>query len=62
MNGFVKRNVLPQTPVIIEYELTDYAQTLEGVLDSLSEWGEMHRKKIRQEMKEHYLAAGNHQE
>ena len=62
MNGFVKRNVLPQTPVIIEYELTDYAQTLEGVLNSLSEWGEMHRKKIRQEMKEHYLAAGTQQE
>jgi DNA-binding HxlR family transcriptional regulator len=62
LNGFVKRNVLPQTPVIIEYELTDYAQTLESVLESLSDWGTMHREKIRQEMKENYLAAGKQQE
>jgi DNA-binding HxlR family transcriptional regulator len=56
LNGFVKRNVLPQTPVVIEYELTDYAQTLQSVLESLSEWGAMHREKIRQEMKENLLA------
>jgi DNA-binding HxlR family transcriptional regulator len=58
LNGFVKRNVLPQTPVVIEYELTNYAQTLQGVLDSLSEWGSMHREKIRQEMRESSLSAG----
>jgi DNA-binding HxlR family transcriptional regulator len=52
LNGFVKRNVLPQTPVIIEYELTDYALTLEVVLDALSDWGTKHRAKIRQGMKE----------
>ena len=39
LNGFVKRNVLPQTPVVIEYELTDYAQTLQNVLETLSNWG-----------------------
>lgn len=52
LNGFVKRNVLPQTPVVIEYELTDYALTLQSVLKALSEWGTMHREKIRQDMKE----------
>ena len=52
LNGFVKRHVIPQTPVVIEYELTDYAQTLQPVLESLSEWGAMHREKIRKEMKE----------
>ena len=62
LNGFVKRNVLPQTPVIIEYELTDYALTLQSVLTALSEWGTMHREKIRQEMKESALAVGKQQE
>ena len=52
LNGFVKRNVIPQTPVVIEYELTDYALTLQPVLESLSEWGAKHREKIRKEMKE----------
>ena len=52
LNGFVKRNILPQTPVIIEYELTDYALTLEKVMDTLSDWGIKHRTKIRQRMRE----------
>ena len=58
LNGFVKRNVLPQTPVVIEYELTDYAQTLQTVLEALSDWGAMHREKIRQDMKESSMAGG----
>jgi DNA-binding HxlR family transcriptional regulator len=58
LNGFIKRNVLPQTPVVIEYELTDYAHTLRSVLETLSEWGAMHRDKIRQEMKENAMAVG----
>ena len=52
LNGFITRNILPQTPVIIEYELTDYALTLEDVLDTLSNWGIEHRSKIRQRMRE----------
>jgi DNA-binding HxlR family transcriptional regulator len=58
LNGFVKRNVLPQTPVVIEYELTEYALTLQNVLETLSNWGATHREKIRQELKEHSLSAG----
>jgi DNA-binding HxlR family transcriptional regulator len=49
MNGFVKRNVYTQTPVVVEYELTDYSDTLGNVLQALSEWGIMHREKIRTE-------------
>ena len=52
LNGFVKRHVLPQTPVVVEYELTEYAFTLQNVLNALSEWGAMHREKIKQGMKE----------
>ena len=49
MNGFVKRNVFTGTPVVVEYELTDYSETLHSVLDALSAWGAMHREKIKQD-------------
>ena len=50
MNGFIKRKVVMGTPVIVEYELTKYADTLSGVLDKLSEWGAMHRDNVRKSM------------
>lgn len=50
LNGFVKRVVYTGTPVVVEYELTDYSDTLQDVLKSLSEWGAKHREKIRQEL------------
>src|SRR3989337_1802091 len=37
LNGFVRRNVFTGTPVVVEYELSDYADTLDEVLHSLSE-------------------------
>lgn len=52
LNGFVKRNVFTGTPVVIEYELTEYSDTLDDVLTSLSEWGLMHRTRIKNGMKE----------
>jgi DNA-binding HxlR family transcriptional regulator len=50
MNGFVKRNVIIGTPVVVEYELTKYAGSLKGLLDELSEWGAMHRENVRKSM------------
>jgi DNA-binding HxlR family transcriptional regulator len=49
MNGFVTRIVHTQTPVIVEYQITPYADSLNDVLQSLSAWGEMHRDKLRKE-------------
>ena len=49
LNGFVTRIVHTRTPVMVEYKLTDYAETLSTVLRSLHEWGRMHRDKIRME-------------
>jgi DNA-binding HxlR family transcriptional regulator len=49
LNGFVRRNVFTGTPVVVEYELTQYSETLHSVLDALSEWGAMHREKIKQD-------------
>jgi|SRR5688572_26643720 len=57
LNGFIKRNVFTETPVVIEYELTEYALTLQTVLDSLNAWGTTHREKIRQGMKEQFDAS-----
>jgi DNA-binding HxlR family transcriptional regulator len=51
MNGFVKRNVFTGTPVIVEYELSEYSATLQEVLDSLSNWGIMHRENVKKSMK-----------
>jgi len=51
LNGFVRRNVFTGTPVVVEYELTDYADTLGDVLQTLSEWGAMHKEKVRKSMK-----------
>lgn len=49
LNGFVRRVVhADATPVLVEYELTDYSNTLAGVVRSLSEWGTMHRQKVRE--------------
>lgn len=56
LNGFVKRQVYAETPILIEYELTDYAMTLDPVLKELAIWGEMHRRKIRQRMKQDFEA------
>jgi len=49
MNGFVKRIVHTQSPVVVEYQITDYAGTLNEVLQALAEWGTRHRDKIRRE-------------
>ena len=48
LNGFVKRTVQAEaTPVVVEYALTEYSNSLENVVRSLSEWGAAHRQKVR---------------
>ena len=56
LNDFVRRNVDAGPPVIVEYELTDYADKLDPILQALSQWGYMHREKIRRSMKRRKLA------
>ncbi len=47
LNGFVRRIVFTGTPVVVEYELTEYAETLGGVLQALSEWGAKHKEMVK---------------
>lgn len=49
LNGFLERRVHTDTPVVVEYLPTAYTATLKNVLEALSEWGEMHRQKLREE-------------
>ena len=51
LNGFIKRNIYTTTPVTVEYELTDYSDSLQDVLHALSAWGRMHRDNVKKSMK-----------
>ncbi|HEY8955185.1 helix-turn-helix domain-containing protein [Chitinophaga sp.] len=46
LNGFVRRIPVEDANHIMEYELTDYSDTLSDVLHALTTWGKMHRQKI----------------
>src|SRR6476620_6627414 len=56
LNGFIRRNVFTGFPVVVEYELTDYADTLSDVLEALSKWGAMHRENVKKSMKKRKLS------
>ena len=45
-NHLVKRTVYDTFPPTVEYEITDYAETLFAVMKSLRDWGQNHRRKI----------------
>ncbi|WP_010677670.1 winged helix-turn-helix transcriptional regulator [Bacillus timonensis] len=38
--GLVKREVIPATPVIIEYSLTDKGHTMEPILREIEKWSQ----------------------
>lgn len=46
MNGLVRRIVSDTKPVTVEYGLTPYCKTLNGVLEALEKWGVSHRKQV----------------
>ena len=46
MNQLVKRTVYDTIPVVVEYSLTDYGDSLDKVINELRKWGEQHRKRI----------------
>jgi DNA-binding HxlR family transcriptional regulator len=38
--GLVKRDVIPDTPVVIEYSLTDKGWSMEPILKSIEQWSQ----------------------
>jgi DNA-binding HxlR family transcriptional regulator len=51
MNGFIRRQVIPGPPVIVQYELTGYSQSLTSVLDALYVWGSQHKVEVKKRFK-----------
>lgn len=48
MNGFVVRKVNADAiPITVEYEITDYAESLRDVVQALHHWGVRHKERIR---------------
>ncbi|MBB5180369.1 DNA-binding HxlR family transcriptional regulator [Planomicrobium koreense] len=45
-DGVINRIVYNQVPPKVEYELSEYGWSLQGILDSLCNWGEMHIEKV----------------
>ena len=52
MNGLVVRKIQDTYPVKVTYALTPHSKTLRSVIDSLKNWGILHRKKLNQDCKE----------
>jgi len=45
-NQLITRTVFDDFPVSIEYDITEYANTLENLIKEMMLWGIQHRKKI----------------
>jgi DNA-binding HxlR family transcriptional regulator len=46
MNEFVERKVFNTVPVTITYELTEYSESVQPIIEALKIWGEQHRKRL----------------
>lgn len=46
MNKLIKRTVYDTVPVVVEYSLTEYGESLDDIISELYKWGTRHRKKI----------------
>ncbi|WP_047980268.1 winged helix-turn-helix transcriptional regulator [Ornithinibacillus contaminans] len=45
-DGVINRIVYNQVPPKVEYELSEYGKSLQGILDALCMWGEKHIIKV----------------
>jgi len=52
LNGLVVRKILDGYPVRVTYALTSHSKSLKTVIDSLRDWGILHRKKLNMDCKE----------
>ena len=48
LNKLITRTVYSEYPVRIEYELTEYCRTLVPMLQSMVDWGMLHKQKIKE--------------
>lgn len=45
-DGVIRRIVYQEVPPRVEYELSEYGESLRGILDALCAWGEQHICKV----------------
>ncbi|SIT19200.1 transcriptional regulator, HxlR family [Chryseobacterium ureilyticum] len=48
MNNLVKRTQNNTMPVTVDYELTEFGKSLQGIIDTMGEWGIKYRKELLQ--------------
>jgi len=46
-NQMLKRTVTPDSPVLVEYTVTDYCRSFGDIMLEMIKWGKQHREKIR---------------
>ena len=46
LNKLVKRMVYSETPVLVEYEPTEYCRTFGKIIQEMINWGRAHKRKI----------------
>ena len=46
MNGLITREVSPQQPVTVTYEITTHGKSLKVLTDNIADWGLQHRDRI----------------
>ena len=46
VNGMVERKVYDQTPVLIEYVLTESGRNIVTVIEAMIDWGMIHRQEV----------------
>lgn len=49
-NQLIKRTVVDDTPVIIEYSPTDYCHSFGSIILEMIKWGKAHRQRLREKL------------
>ena len=53
LNGLVRRTIQDTYPVKVTYALTAHSKTLRPVIDSLKNWGILHKNKLQEDCREY---------
>jgi len=48
MNHLVTRTVKNTKPITVEYDITEYGQTLEDIVQAIANWGYVYRKSLHE--------------
>ncbi|MCD9854488.1 helix-turn-helix transcriptional regulator [Epilithonimonas sp. JDS] len=51
INELINRQVLNTAPVAVEYQITEYGESLKQLTNTIADWGFLHRKRIISGMK-----------